>query len=99
MQQCHTGIKRRDEGSFRTTGNNAQPSHNSPGQTEIMAKFLQLAFWNANVLIQHKEELKMFVSICDIDVMLILETHLTEKKLNTITPLHSLPHQPSGWHR
>jgi hypothetical protein len=44
-----------------------------------MAKFLQLAVWNANVLIQNKEELKMFLSICDIDVMLISETHFKEK--------------------
>jgi hypothetical protein len=79
MQQCHTGIKRHGEESFRTTGNNAQPSHNSAGQTEIMAKFLQLTIWNADGLTQHKEGLKMFLSIYDIDVMLVLETHFTEK--------------------
>jgi hypothetical protein len=58
QQQCHTGIKRHDEEYFPTTMNNVQPSHNSPGQTEIMAKFLQLAVSNANGLTQHKEELK-----------------------------------------
>jgi hypothetical protein len=69
MQQCNTG-------------NNAQPTHNSPGQTEIMAKFLQLAIWNANGLAQNKEELKIFLSIYDIDVILISETHFTEKKIS-----------------
>jgi hypothetical protein len=67
MQQCHTDIKRHDEGSFRTTRNNAQPSHNSPQKTEIMAEFLQLAVWNANGLTQNKE-LKISLSIYDIDV-------------------------------
>jgi exonuclease III len=44
-----------------------------------MAKFLQLALWNANGLKQHAEELKTFISIHNIDVMLISETHFTEK--------------------
>jgi hypothetical protein len=43
-----------------------------------MAKFLQLAVWNANGLTQHKEELKICLSIYDIGVMLISETHFTE---------------------
>jgi exonuclease III len=46
-----------------------------------MAKFLHLAVWNANGLTQHKEQLKMFLSIYDIDVMLISETHFKEKNL------------------
>jgi hypothetical protein len=36
-----------------------------------MAKFLQLALWNASGLTQHAEELKTFISIHNIDVMLI----------------------------
>jgi hypothetical protein len=43
-----------------------------------MSKFLQLALWNANSLTQHTE-LKTFISIHNIDVMLISETHFTEK--------------------
>jgi exonuclease III len=43
-----------------------------------MATFLQFAVWNANGLTQHKEELKMYLSIYDINVMLISETHFTE---------------------
>jgi hypothetical protein len=39
-----------------------------------MAKFLQLALWNANSLTQHIEELKAFISIDNIDVVLISET-------------------------
>jgi exonuclease III len=62
-----------------------------------MAKFLQLVVWNANGLSHHKEELKMFLSIYDIDVMLISETHFTEK--NFIRILHYIvSHQPSSWH-
>jgi exonuclease III len=44
-----------------------------------MSKFLQLALWNANGLTQHTEELKTFLSIHNIDVMLIFETHFTNK--------------------
>jgi hypothetical protein len=44
-----------------------------------MAKFLKLNVWNANGLIQHKDELKTFLYTHDIDVMLISETHFTEK--------------------
>jgi hypothetical protein len=44
-----------------------------------MAKFLQLALWNASGLTQHIEELNMFISHHNIDVMPILETHFTDK--------------------
>jgi exonuclease III len=44
-----------------------------------MAKFLKLAVWNANSLIQHRDELKLFLYIHDIDIMLISETRFTEK--------------------
>jgi exonuclease III len=44
-----------------------------------MAKFLQLALWNANGLSQHMEELKTFTSTHNIDIVLISETHITEK--------------------
>jgi hypothetical protein len=39
-----------------------------------MAKFLQLALWNANGLTPHTEEPKTFISIHNIDAMLISET-------------------------
>jgi hypothetical protein len=57
-----------------------------------MAKFLQLALWNANRLTQHTEELKTFTSIHDIDVMLISEPNFTEKiylKLPNYTVYHT----------
>jgi hypothetical protein len=57
-----------------------------------MAKFLQLALWKANGLTQHIEELKTFIFIHNIDVMLILETRLTEKsylKLPNYTVYHT----------
>jgi hypothetical protein len=44
-----------------------------------VAKFLHLALWNANGLIHHTEELKTFISVHNIDVMLIPKTHFTEK--------------------
>jgi exonuclease III len=44
-----------------------------------MAKFLKLAVWNANGLIQHRDELKMFLYTHNIDVMFMSETHFTEK--------------------
>jgi hypothetical protein len=49
-----------------------------------MAKFPQFALWSANCLTEHTEELETFISVHKIDVMLILETHFTEKKKNYI---------------
>jgi hypothetical protein len=57
-----------------------------------MAKFVQHALWNANGLSQHMAELKTFNSIHNIDVMLISETHFTEKsylKLPNYTTCHT----------
>ena len=44
-----------------------------------MIKLLQLAIWNANGLTQHIEELKAFILDKHIDILLISETHFTEK--------------------
>jgi hypothetical protein len=43
-----------------------------------MAKFLEFAFWNANGLTQHSKELKTFICIHNIVVMLISEMPFTE---------------------
>jgi hypothetical protein len=51
---------------------------------------LRLA-WNANGLTQHAEELRTFVSYHNIDVMLISETHFTEKNY-FILPYYSVYH-------
>jgi exonuclease III len=61
-----------------------------------MAKFLQLALWNVNGLSQHTEELKTFISIHNVDVMLLSEMHFTEKKLYKSFQLYSLPYEPSS---
>jgi hypothetical protein len=42
---------------------------------------LQLALWNTSGLTQHTEELKTFISIHNIEFMLISETHFTEKAI------------------
>jgi exonuclease III len=62
-----------------------------------MAKFLKLAVWNANGLIQHRDELKMFLYTHYTDVMLISETHFTEKSYIRI-PQYTLYHtnHPAG---
>ena len=44
-----------------------------------MAQVLKLAVWNANGLCQHVQEVKTFLQIHNIDIMLISETHFTEK--------------------
>jgi exonuclease III len=44
-----------------------------------MAKFLRIALWNANGLIKCKEELTIFLQDQLIDIMLISETHFTDK--------------------
>jgi len=40
---------------------------------------LRIALWNANGLQNHKEELKLFLTQNQIDIMLISETHFTNK--------------------
>ena len=40
---------------------------------------MRIALWNANGLAQHKFELELFLKQQQIDVMLISETHLTDK--------------------
>jgi exonuclease III len=62
-----------------------------------MANFLRLALWNANGLIQNAEELRTFIPLHNIDVMLISETHFTEKrylKLFNYTVYHT--NHPTG---
>lgn len=44
-----------------------------------MAQILKLAVWNANGLCRHVQEVKMFLQIHNIDIMLISETHFTDK--------------------
>jgi hypothetical protein len=51
-----------------STGIDAEPPHNRPYQTRIMAKFLELAVWIANGLTQHSDSLKMFLYTRGIDV-------------------------------
>lgn len=38
-----------------------------------------MAVWNANKLAQHDQEIKIFLTDNDIDVMLISEAHVTDK--------------------
>lgn len=42
-----------------------------------MAYALRIALWNANGLAQHSQELKTFIHLHNIDIMLISETHFT----------------------
>jgi exonuclease III len=44
-----------------------------------MAKFLQLALWNANGLNHHADELQTFLAIRNIYIVLLSETHFTQK--------------------
>jgi hypothetical protein len=53
---------------------------------------------SVDCLTQHTEELKTFISIHNIDVMLISEMHFTEKKPSKTFQLYSLYHMnhPTG---
>jgi exonuclease III len=44
-----------------------------------MAKFLKIALWNANGLLQHKDEIKTFLDHNVIDILLVSETHFTDR--------------------
>jgi exonuclease III len=44
-----------------------------------MAKFIKIALWNANSLAQHKDEVKTFMDHNAIDILLVSETHFTDR--------------------
>ena len=44
-----------------------------------MAEFLKIALRNANGLLQHKEEIKIFLDHNAIDILLVTETHFTDR--------------------
>jgi hypothetical protein len=57
-----------------------------------MATFLQLALWNTNGLAKHADKLQTFLAIRNIDIMLLSETHFTQKsylKLSHYTIYHT----------
>jgi len=41
--------------------------------------YLRVALWNANGVSRHKLEIAQFINVKEIDVMLLAETHLTNK--------------------
>jgi hypothetical protein len=47
-------------------------------------KILRIAHWNANGLQKHREEIKLFLSQNQIDIMLVSETHFTTKSYFSI---------------
>jgi hypothetical protein len=54
-----------------------------------MAKFLRIAQWNANRLLNHREEINIFLNINAIDILLVSKTHCTNKSYIYI-PNHKL---------
>jgi exonuclease III len=43
------------------------------------AKFIKIALWNANSLVQHKAEIKTFLDHNARELLLVSETHFTER--------------------
>jgi hypothetical protein len=64
---------------MRTNEYYAKSTDHRAYKNEITDNPLRLALWNANGLTQHAEELRTFISYHKIYVMLISETHFTEK--------------------
>jgi exonuclease III len=58
-----------------------------------MTKFLKLAVWNANGLYKRAQEFQPFLQTSDIDVLLVSETHITNRSHITI-PNYNLYHTP-----
>lgn len=62
-----------------------------------MNKYLNITIWNSNGLTQHAEEIKTFILTNNIDIMLISETHATNRsyfKMNKYTTY--LTNHPDG---
>lgn len=49
-----------------------------------MTKFLRIAQWNANGLVQHKEEIILFLKENFIDILLISKSHFTTESYMNI---------------
>jgi len=46
---------------------------------KIMAHTLKIAVWNGNGLCQHAQEIKLFLQTFHLDILLVSETHFTER--------------------
>lgn len=44
-----------------------------------MSKLLKIAIWNANGLSQHAQEMKAFINEHKLDIILVSETHFTNR--------------------
>jgi exonuclease III len=44
-----------------------------------MTKFVKIALWNANGLLEHKDGIKIFLDHNAVDILLVSETHFTER--------------------
>jgi len=53
-----------------------------------MTKALKLAVWNANGLCHHAQEVKQFIISLDLDILLVSETHFTERSHISIPNNH-----------
>ena len=54
---------------------------------------LRFAVWNANGLCQHAQEINTFLQTHNIDVLLVSETHFTERS-HINTPQYAIYHTP-----
>lgn len=63
----------------------------------MLIETLKIASWNANGLCNHTQEVKAFISLHDIDILLISETHFTNKSYFRV-PNYNLyfTNHPSG---
>jgi hypothetical protein len=56
-----------------------------------MTKVLKLAVWNANGLCHHAQEVRLFIQTLDLDILLVSETHFTERSHISI-PTYTIYH-------
>ena len=61
---------------------------------------LRIAVWNANGLNQRKEEISLFLRTCNTDVLLVSETHVTDRSRINIPhyPIYHTPHPDKKAH-
>jgi len=53
-----------------------------------MTKALKLAVWNANGLGHHAQEVRLFIKSLDLDILLVSETHFTDRSHMSIPNYH-----------
>ncbi|KAJ4426234.1 hypothetical protein ANN_27046 [Periplaneta americana] len=79
IEECGYKIGSYNTKTSRTNYDVNKLTNHSHFQISIMAQSLRIGLWNANGLANRRQEVEFFLNIHKLDVLLISETHFTDK--------------------